>query len=133
VEPASGLQAVARLLVPDGCLALVWTEVVSWGEHPFEARLAGIYGEAWPKRLEHIDESLQPLRDDPRFGPVAVFHHPFERTLDGETYVAVTRTYGGNTTDEQLRAVQRVIDEELGGTVTKQEDAVLYLARCNDP
>jgi SAM-dependent methyltransferase len=133
VEPARSLHAVAHLLGRGGCLALVWTEVVSWGEDPFEARLATIFGATWPKRLEHIDTSLRPVRQDPRFGSVEVFHHPFERTLDGETYVAVTRTYGGNRTEQQLRAVQRVIDDELGGTVTKQEDAVLYLARRNDP
>jgi SAM-dependent methyltransferase len=133
VDPVGGLESAARLLAPGGYLALVWTEVTSWGEDPFEARLATIFGAPWPKRLSHVDASLQPVRDDPRFGPIEVFHHPFERKLDGATYVAVTRTYGGNRTDDQMRAVQSVIDDELGGSVTKREDAVLYLARRNDP
>lgn len=133
VEPERGMETAARLLSSGGSLALVWTEVVSWGEDPFEARLASIFGEVWPKRPEHVDASMQCVRDDARFGPIEISHHPFERTLDAETYVAVTRTYGGNRTEEQLQAVQRVIDEELGGSVTKREDAVLYLARCNAP
>ena len=133
VEPVAGLASVARLLAPGGYLALVWTEVTSWGEDPFEAHLATIVGAPWPKRLEQVDASLQPIRDDPRFDPIDIFHHPFARTLDGATYVAVTRTYGGNRTDDQLRAVQRVIDDECGGSVTKREQAVLYLARCNGP
>jgi SAM-dependent methyltransferase len=133
VEPVAGLESAARLLAPGGYLALVWTEVTSWGQDPFEARLAGIFGAPWQKRLEHVDASLRPVRDDPRFDAIEVFHHPFERELDGATYVAVTRTYGGNRTDDQLRALQRVIDDEFGGSVTKREDAVLYLARCNHP
>lgn len=133
VEPASGLTGAARLLAAGGHLALVWTEVTSWGEDPLEERLTTIFGAPWPKRMDHIEESLRTVRDDPRFGPFEVLHHPFERTLDGEAYVAVTRTYGGERSEDQLRELQRVIDGECGGAVTKREDAVLYLARCNRP
>jgi SAM-dependent methyltransferase len=133
VEPGRGMERAAQLLAPGGTLALVRTEVHQWGEDPFEARLASIFGAAWAKRLDHIDASVQLVRDDPRFGPIETFHHPFHRTLDGETYRALTRTYGGNWTEQQLRAVGHVIDDELGGSVTKREDAVLYLALCNAP
>jgi SAM-dependent methyltransferase len=133
VEPGRGMEAAARLLSAGGSLGLVWTEVLSWGEDPFEDRLASLFGAAWPKQLQHVDASLQPVRDDSRFSGFEVWHHPFERTLDADTYVAVTRTYGGDRTEQQLRAVRRVIVDELGGSVTKREDAVLYLARCNAP
>jgi hypothetical protein len=83
--------------------------------------------------MEHVEESLRCVRDDPRFGPFEVFHHPFARTLDAANYAAVTRTYSGNRSESQLLELQRVIDDECGGTVTKREDAVLYLARCNGP
>jgi SAM-dependent methyltransferase len=133
VEPEAALAAAARVLAPGGHLALVWTEVTSWGEDPFEARLAEIFGAPWPKRMDHLEASLRPVRRDPRFGPFDVSHHPFARSLDGGTYVAVTRTYGGGRTEGQLRDLRRVIDDEFGGSVTKREDAVLYLARYRGP
>ena len=41
----------------------------------------------------------------------------------------LTRTYGGQRTDKQCEAMARVIDEEFGGSVTKVEDAALYIWR----
>jgi hypothetical protein len=73
--------------------------------------------------------SLEPLRADRRFGPVEVHRHRFERALDAATFVAVTRTYGGDHQPEAYRAISRAIDEELGGWVTKVEDVAIYLAR----
>jgi hypothetical protein len=67
--------------------------------------------------------------DDDRFDEVRTFHHPFARRLDAATYVAVTQTYGGQRSDEQLDALRRVITDEFGGSVTKVEDAVVHLAQ----
>jgi SAM-dependent methyltransferase len=129
VEPRRGLERAARLLGAGDCLALVWTEVRSWGEPPFEDRLATIFGAPWPKDMPHIEGSLQPVRTDPRFGDVQVFHHPFARRLDGPTYVAVTQTYGGARSARHYEALANVIDNEFDGSVTKKEDAVLYLSQ----
>jgi SAM-dependent methyltransferase len=129
VEPLAGIELAAKLLPPGGLLALVWTEVVSWGEEPFEDRLTQEFGSLWPKRLEPVVGSVRPVEEDPRFANVDVRHHRFERTLDAQTYVAVTRTYGGAHSADRDRTIQRIIDEDLGGTVTKVEDAVLHLAR----
>jgi hypothetical protein len=46
-----------------------------------------------------------------------------ERTMDAHTFVAVTRTYGGPHSDERDTAPIWLIDRELGGTITKVEDA----------
>jgi SAM-dependent methyltransferase len=129
VDPEIGVDLASRLLAPGGALALVWTEVVSWGAALFEERLVETFGSRWPKRIDAVDVSLQPVRDDPRFGDVEDLHHVFERTLDGPTFVNVTRTYGGDRSEAQYRAIERVIRGEFGGSVTKVEDAVLYLAR----
>jgi hypothetical protein len=43
--------------------------------------------------------------------------------MDAHTFVAVTRTYGGPHSDERDKAPIRLIDRELGGTITKVEDA----------
>ncbi len=129
VDAGVAVDLVARLLEPDGALALVWTEVVAWGQDPFEERLADIFGSVWPKREEHVDGSLQPIRDDRRFEDLQVSHHLFERELDAATFIAVTKTYGRGPTEEQYEAIRRVIDEECSGAVRKVEDASLYVAR----
>ncbi len=129
VEPSTALDRAARLLQGRGTLALVWTEVVAWGPVRFEERLGDLFGEAWPKRWDNVVASLQPVREDDRFGELRTFHHPFARSLNASTYVAVTRTYGGQRSEEQYEALARTIVEEFGGSVTKVEDAVVYLAR----
>ena len=72
---------------------------------------------------------MDPVTSDQRFTDFQEFHFPFDRTLDGDTYVAVTQTYGGKRTQEQYEKLATVITDEFGGAVTKREDAVLYLAR----
>ena len=129
VQPEAGLELAAKLLPSGGALALVWTEVVSWGNEPFEDRLAEAFGSPWPKTLEQVLGSLCAVEDDRRFIDADVRRHRFERTLDAETYIAVTRTYGGDHSEGHDRMIRRIIDEDLGGTVTKVEDAVLFLVR----
>ncbi len=65
VDPQIAVDRVAELLAPGGWLALVWTEVVSWGEEPFEERVAQISGYPWVKRMDHVDGSMRPIRTDP--------------------------------------------------------------------
>lgn len=129
VDPTIGVDRAAGMLESGGSLALVWTEVVQWGEEPFGDRLVEVFEQTWNKRESFVDDSLQPIRDDGRFEEVLVRHHIFNRTLDAATFVAVTRTYGGNHTTEQYRAIERIINDDFGGAVTKIEDAVLYLTR----
>jgi SAM-dependent methyltransferase len=131
VEPEIGGRLASRLLPPGGSLALVWTEVLSWGQNDFEARLAEVTGSPWPKRYDFVTASLQPIQSDRRFEDFTVRHHCFEQRLDAESFVAVTRTYGGHHTIERDRLVRQLIEVEVefGGAVTKVEDAVLYLAR----
>lgn len=129
INPAIGLDRAADLLEPHGTLALVWTEVVSWGPPRFEERLTELFGARWPKVQPGIKESLRPVRSHPRYGEIRVFHHPFERTLDGLMYVAVSRTYGGQRTAEEYGALERMISQEFDNAVVKNEDAVLYLSR----
>jgi SAM-dependent methyltransferase len=129
VEPEKGLNLAAQLLSPGGSFALTWTELVSWGEDGFEDRLVEATRSPWPKNLELVQNSLQPIRSDKRFDDFRVRRHRFERRLDAESFIAVTRTYGGRHTVERDQIVRQLIELEFGGAVTKVEDAVLYLAR----
>ena len=129
VEPRRGIELAARLVEPGGSFGLVWTEVLSWGQEPFERRLAEVFGSPWEKRMQHIDASMTPIQQDARFGEFQDHHHPFERTLDASTFVAVTKTYGGSYTSEQFQAIEQIINEDFDGVVTKAEDAALYLSK----
>lgn len=42
VHPQGGIEKAIQALEADGSVAIVWTEVVSWGEDPFESRLADV-------------------------------------------------------------------------------------------
>jgi SAM-dependent methyltransferase len=129
VDPTIALDRAADLLEPEGSLALVWTEVLSWGPPQFEFRLAELSGVPWPKVVPQVEESLKPVRADARYGDLRVFHHPFERTLDSESYIAVTQTYGGHRSSEEYRALERLIRQEFNNAIVKREDAVCYISR----
>lgn len=128
VEPTRGLERVAELLRPGGAIALVWTEVTSWGGAAFDDALADAFGSPWPKTIPVVLQSRHVIGSDERFTSFEERHHLFERPLDAATFVAVTRTYGGPHT-EARDAILTDLIEAAGGTVTKSEDAVLYLAR----
>jgi SAM-dependent methyltransferase len=128
VEPERGVARAAQLLAPDGCLALVWTEVVSWGADPFGDRLVEEFGSPWARNTDHVQGSVRSVEEDGRFGAFEVRRHRFARTLDAAAFVAVTRTYGGAHRPERDETLRRMIDDEFGGTVTKREEAVVYLA-----
>jgi SAM-dependent methyltransferase len=129
IEPSVAVDRAAQLIKPDGYVALVWTEVLSWGQEPFEERIVEVFGAPWEKRFEHVDASMQPVRDDSRFDDFEILHNQFVRRLDAATFVAVTKTYGGHRTDEQYQAIERIINDEFEGEIKKVEDAALYAAR----
>ncbi len=129
VEPGKGIDLAADLLSPGGALAVAWTEVVSWGEGNFEDRLAEVTGSPWPKQVEAMRTSLEPIRADPRFEEFTGRQHRFQRVLDAASFIALTRTYPGFHTAKRDEQFQHIIDNEFGGAVTRVEDAVLYLTR----
>jgi hypothetical protein len=77
---------------------------------------------------ESLILSMRPIRQYARFSEFQHHHHAFERALDASTFVAVTKTYGVNYTAEQFGAIERIINEDFGGVVTKVKDAALYLS-----
>jgi len=129
VEPGQGLDLAAALLPPGGSLAISWTEVVAWGQGNFEDRLADVTDSPWPKSVEHMVASLGPVEADQRFGQFAVTRHRFERVLDADFFIGLNRTYPGFHTDKRDEQFRQIIDNEFGGSVTRVEDAVLYLSR----
>jgi SAM-dependent methyltransferase len=129
VEPSVGLDLAARLLSAGGVLAVAWTEVVSWGQGDFEDRLAEVTGSPWPKTVEHMRASLVPIRDDRRFHEIAVRTHRFERELNAQTFIGLTRTYPGFHTAKRDARFEQIIDNEFAGSIQRVEDGVLTLFR----
>lgn len=129
VEPGVGLDLAARLLSPGGVLAVGWTEVVSWGQGDFEDRLAEVTGSPWPKTVEHMRAALVPVREDHRFDEIAVRTHRFERELNAEAFIGLTRTYPGFHTAKRDARFEQIIDNDFGGSVRRVEDGVLTLFR----
>ena len=126
VEPAVGVARLVEMLRPGGVVTLVWTEVISWGRDPFGARLAEVTGQPWVGRLAEIVNSKDAVAGHDRLASMGQRRYRFERTLTAQTFVDVTRTYGGHPGDEQLVQIEAVIDGEFNGAVTKVEEAVLH-------
>lgn len=129
VDPARAVDRLAGVLRPGGWVGLVWTEVVSWGQEPFESAVAERLGVPWPKSFDVVSQSVASVADDPRFGPLTQRRYRFSRQLDAESYLAVMRTYGGAHTDERDAVIRETINDLCGGVVSKTEDAVLYLCQ----
>jgi SAM-dependent methyltransferase len=129
VEPAGGIEGVAKALVMGSWISIVWTGVIQWGEEPFASRLAEITGAAWPLNIPEVVGTARNVEDDPRFGPMTVRSVPFARSLSAEEFVSVTRTYGGSTSAEQFRQIADCINTEFGGSVTKIEEAQIFMAQ----
>lgn len=129
VEPEKGLDLAAGILPGGGSLAISWTEVVEWGQGNFEDRLADVTGSPWPKRVDHMLTSLEPVNEDTRFGAFVERRHRFERELDADFFIALTRTYPGFHSEKRDDRFRQIIDNEFGGTITRIEDAVVHLAR----
>lgn len=129
VDPVRGVDRLVEVLLPDGIVALVWTEVISWGEHPFESRLADLSGAPWAGQVAKIVKSKDCIEPDERFMKLAPRRYRFERRLDADTFVEVTRTYGNHLGENVLADIAALINNEFGGTVTKVEEAAVYAYR----
>ena len=129
VEPSVGLDLAARLLPAGGVLAVAWTEVVSWGQGDFEERLAEVTGSPWPKTMGHMRASLAPIHADGRFREIALRAHEFERELDAQTFIGLTRTYPGFHNAQHDARFEQIIDNDFAGSIRRVESGVLYLFR----
>ena len=113
VEPGPGIAALERTLRPGGILAVVWSEVVQWGQEPFETTMFELAG--WsPSRTmtPALVDSLEPLGSSGLFGDFEVRRYRLSRDLDAQTYIEGTRTYGSTQPDWE-DAVRRAIERGL--------------------
>ncbi len=145
VDPVVGLPKAARLLRPQGTVALWWNAHVPDTAEPRWAPIRQVYERVAP----HLAR-LAPLTPDrPEYDPVAeisespwftdVERHdfPFAVSYMAPEFLALIGTYASHRTlDDHTRdrlhaALVETIDGELGGTVTKPYNCLLVLATAN--
>lgn len=126
VDPRIAVDRVAEVVRPGGALVLVWTEVLSYGPAVLQDA-AGLHPD--DPSLDGIMSSRQTVDADERFDPPVVVAHEFSRSLDADSFIAVTRTYGGPHSPEREASIRTVIDESCGGAVTKAERATAFVYR----
>jgi SAM-dependent methyltransferase len=127
INPAVGVEKVMSILRPDGVLALIWTEVIQFGQAPFDER-SGYHRHVVPV-AQSMERHLEPLDQHPALAPRIMTRHRFHERLDADRFVAVTRTYPGPHSDDHFDRIRHLIDHDFGGYVIKIQDAVLYLYR----
>jgi hypothetical protein len=79
------------------------------------------------ERLQPIVGTRFAVDGDDRFGPPVLISCEFSRVLDADTFVAVTRTYGGTHSGDRDAAIRAVINESCDGAVTKTERANAFV------
>jgi len=142
VDPSIGIPKAAQLLRPGGTVALWWNAHVPDTTDAGWAPIRGVYEQVAP----HLAR-LAPLTPDrPDYDPVAeltaspwfvdIEQHdfPFAVTYTAAEFLTLIDTYASHRTlDERTRvqlhaALNKTIDSELGGTVTKPYNCLLVLA-----
>jgi SAM-dependent methyltransferase len=129
VEPRIGVPKAAEVLRSGGLFALTWTDVVQYGQAPFEQRLLEELGWRPTNIFDRVTSCLGGIDQDDRFNGPVVRRHRFQRRIDAKTYIEVSRTYGASLGTEFDATIENLINQEFGGHVDKVEDAVLYLYR----
>jgi hypothetical protein len=119
---------VAALLRPGGILTLIWTDVLQYGQAPFERRL-GELGVQVGSVFHQVTACLEHVNSKRGLLAPVITRCRFDRQLDADAFVAVRNTYGGERSDETDRLIRSLINDEFAGTITKTEEAVAHLYR----
>jgi SAM-dependent methyltransferase len=127
VDPLLGVDKACEMLRPGGRLALVWTDVVQFGEPPFDERLEDLFGGPTPNAFDQVTACVNSVTDDHRFRQREIYRHPFSRRLDAEAFVNVRNTYIRQPNPDTDAEIAALIDREFGGLVTKIEEAVTFI------
>lgn len=143
VDPGVGYEKAARALRPDGVVALWWNAHVPDTADPRWVPIRRTYERVAPELAR-----LAPLTPDrPDYDPAAELSacgwfsgversvFPFSVDYTADAFLALLDTYASHQQLDVARRrelyerLTRVIDGELGGTVTKPYEALLVLGR----
>ena len=142
IDPVVGFPKSARLLRPEGVLALWWNAHVPETTDPGWVPIRRVYEQVAPHlaRLAPLTpdrpdyDPVSELAAAPWFTDVEQHDFPFAVSYTAAEFLALIGTYASHRTlDERTRrrlhaALTDVIDTELNGTVTKPYNCLLVLA-----
>ena len=145
VDPEVGIPKAARLLRPDGTMALWWNGHVPDTPDPRWAPIRRVYEQVAPQLARLAPLTPDRPEYDPagelvasgRFTNVETHDFPFNVSYTTDEFLALISTYASHRTlDERVtqqlhRALADTIDTELAGTVTKPYNCLLVLATAN--
>jgi SAM-dependent methyltransferase len=144
IDPTRGYIKAARLLRPDGVLAIVTTHHVLPADcDRFFVEIQEVYDEieesdprGGPPEPEAVVDPLgAEIADSGWFDPPAIRRHLWSRTYTADDYIDVLRTYSGHIvmTDEQRSRLFGAIRERIGrrtpATVEKHYLNIVCVAR----
>ena len=146
IDPAIGIPKAARLLRPDGALALWWNAHVTDTPDPGWVPIRRVYEDVAPHlaRLapltpDRVDyDPAAELRAAVEFTDIEQHRFPFEVTYTATEFLALIGTYASHrplaedVRAELHRRLEETIDRDLDGVVTKPYECLLVLGtpRC---
>lgn len=124
IKPDLGAAKAAFLLPAGGVVALVWMQVIQFGQEPFDT-VSGFGDRIQP--IEALEPHLRAFENHGAFTEREVMRFPFARDLNADDFIALTRTYPGALDEVHEAEIRSLINNDFEGAITKIEDAVLHL------
>jgi SAM-dependent methyltransferase len=145
IDPAIGYQKVARLLKPNGTIALFWNKHVQTAKSAdFCQAVQTAYEHVVPElaakfsELPHPDEIPTPVRDDidrsGLFSTVTIHKYQWERLYSADEYINFLSTQSDlqiladSLRDRLLNGIAELINTQFTGQITQEYLTILYLA-----
>jgi SAM-dependent methyltransferase len=146
IDPNIGYQKLARILKPEGSIALFWNKPVQTElSSKFFQSIQDVYSQVVPSMakkfpgLPHPDEIQLPIKEEidqsGRFGNVTVKKYKWDQEYTTEEYTKLLGTYSDHISLEKeireqlFEGIESHIESEHGGRIVKEHLAILYLAK----
>jgi SAM-dependent methyltransferase len=141
IDPVAGMPKAARLLRPQGTLALFWNYDVL--DEPVQRALDEVYQRIAPALVRSVvlggsnqvgEDHADRLRASPWFADVVLRTYPWGRTRSRDEWLAMVRTHSDHLTLEparleQLTAALRATIDRLGGQIRSRYTTTAVFAK----
>jgi SAM-dependent methyltransferase len=148
IDPAVGYQKVARVLKPNGAIALFWNKHVQTDKSAdFFQAVQTVYERIAPNLalkfsgLLHPDEIPTPVRDEidrsGLFGTVTIRKYKWDKAYEAADYINLLNTQSdiqildNAIRDRLFESITELINTQFTGRITQEYLTILYLAYRN--
>jgi SAM-dependent methyltransferase len=145
IDPEVGYQKTAKVLKPEGTLALFWNKhVQTHVSADFFQSVQNVYADVVPEMakrfpgLIHPDSVPTPVKAEIDqsgfFGEVTVLKYRWETEYSAKAYIELLNTYSDHLAlEKEIRAklfkgIENLIDTRFNGSIVKEHLTILYLA-----